>query len=108
MRRVNDVDGIGLSCAAPLNDAGVSSLAVLHIWLYCSYVWSPMRSFGGGCEQALRKRCQLEWFVLGCARQRSWRLVIRGASSLIVLLICMVHVRPIGRGIEQASGERCR
>ena len=40
-RRVNDVDGIGVSCLVFVSVPGVLSFVVLHSWRYCLYVGSP-------------------------------------------------------------------
>ena len=54
----------------------------------------PLRSFGGGCAQAPGGAVDEIGFVLRCTRERSWRLAIRGASYLAVLLGCMVPGAP--------------
>ena len=48
----------------------------------------------------------LGWWC--CTRERPRRLVIRGASSLVAIVVFMVCMRPFGAGCEQASGNLCR
>ena len=97
---------LGLSCAVLVSFAGVSSLVVLHHWMPCSSVWRYLFPEAGWCEKVSGKRCRLYGLALRITRERSWRLVIRGASSIVVLLVCMVPLCHFGGRCEQASGKR--
>ena len=73
----------------------------------CSYVWFDCVPAVVGVS---RRRVKVVGGidVLVVYSSASWRLVIRGASYMAALVVCMEPLRPFGGGCKQASRKRGR